>query len=92
MTTRRQRELADDPAPMGKCNFCGQGPQPIVSSAAQWSKLAVEADAWAIYLESRGDNGEAYRNKAATCRRTVEAHENINICEECCNIAICAFL
>ena len=40
---------------------------------AHWAALAVEADAWASYLESRGEHGGSYRNKAATYRRTVEA-------------------
>lgn len=45
----------------------------ISEHAAQWEKLAVEADEHAAYLESRGEHAGAWREKAHTYRRTVEA-------------------
>lgn len=38
-----------------------------------WLQLAEEAERMATYLESRGEFGGTYRNKAETYRRTAEA-------------------
>ncbi len=39
--TRRDREMADDCAPMGTCSFCGSGPVPTVQSEVYHEDIRI---------------------------------------------------
>jgi hypothetical protein len=39
--TRRDREMADDCAPMGTCSFCGTGPVPTVQSEVHADDIRI---------------------------------------------------
>jgi len=45
----------------------------VVTAVDRLEALAAEQDAWADYLESRGEHAGAWREKARTARRAAES-------------------